>query len=128
MWRDACRWVAESREIPPDARFLTPRVSQTFKWYAGRSEVANWKDIPQDAESIVQWWNTLLEIHGTGSPQRAYRWRAYLDELGPQRLRQLGERYDADYVLTIRRGRPVLPWVYMNDWYVIYRLRDQDPR
>ena len=51
-----------------------------------------------------------------------------MDEAGAVRLRQLGERYDADYVLTIRRSRPVLPPVYMNDWYVIYRLRDRDPR
>jgi hypothetical protein len=52
-WREACEWAAA--ETAPDAVFLTPRLSQTFRWYAGRAEVVNRKDIPQDARGIVEY-------------------------------------------------------------------------
>ena len=54
-WRVMCDEVVASAEIPPDARFITPRLAQTFKWYTGRAEVATWKNIPQDAKAIVEW-------------------------------------------------------------------------
>jgi len=130
VWRDACAWIAESGEIPRDARFLTPKTSQTFKWYAGRSEVVTWKDVPQDARSIVEWWDALHAIHATRSPYGGYRWHNSLAESlatkGTERMKQLGETYQADYVLTVRWPRLPLPVVYENRGYVIYRLRDAD--
>ncbi len=45
---------------PTDAVFLTPRLAQTFRWYAERAEVVNRKDIPQDAPGIVEWWRRNL--------------------------------------------------------------------
>jgi hypothetical protein len=126
-WRLACQWIAESGEIPHDARFLTPKMSQTFKWYAGRSEVVTWKDIPQDARSIVAWWHRLLDVHATPSPYGGYRWHDSLAASGTARIRHLGRKYQADYVLTVRWPRLALPVVYENRGYVIYRLRDADP-
>lgn len=58
-WRRACDWIAANTE--PHAKFLTPRWQQTFKWYAQRSEVVSWKDVPQDARSLVEWWERLGE-------------------------------------------------------------------
>ncbi len=121
-WRDVCDWIAQSPEIPADATFLTPRMNQTFKWYAGRSEVANWKEIPQDARSMVEWWDRLVQLHGTGSNDRRFRWRASLAELPPQRLRQLGERYDAGYLVTESQPPLDLPLLYRNRTYAVYRL------
>jgi hypothetical protein len=66
-WREVCRWVADN--TPPDAKFLTPRRQQTFKWYAQRAEVVSWKDVPQDAAGIVGWKQTLSEIFPPGSGQ-----------------------------------------------------------
>jgi hypothetical protein len=131
-WREACEWISTSSGIPRDARFLTPRVSQTFKWYAGRAEVVNWKEIPQDPESVVEWWYRLNNVFSTGSEDPANRWHQSLGELGADRLRQLGEKYDADFVITRR-----WPWVYgleavywdqddpkekQDAMYIIYRL------
>lgn len=65
-WRDVCRWSAD--HTPANARFLTPRMASTFRWYAGRGEVVSWKDIPQNADGIVEWWRRLADIWGMGSP------------------------------------------------------------
>ncbi len=59
-WIAVCDWVKES--LPPDELLLTPRNQQTFKWYAQRAEVVNWKDVPQDAESLIEWRRRFFEI------------------------------------------------------------------
>ncbi len=65
-WRDVCRWAAANTD--PNAIFLTPRMAETFRWYAGRGEVVTWKDIPQDAAGILEWWHRLQDIWGVGTP------------------------------------------------------------
>jgi len=121
-WRHVCRWISQPANTPLDARFLTPRMSRTFKWYAGRSEVVTWKDIPQDARSIVKWWDCLQEIHATGGHEPYERWHDSLAELGAQRLERLGAKYKAGYVLTVTEPRLELDVVYENRRYIVYRL------
>ncbi|MEE8450800.1 MAG: DUF6798 domain-containing protein, partial [Thermoguttaceae bacterium] len=127
-WRHACDWIADSGEIPRDAKFLTPRMAQTFKWYTGRGEVANWKEVPQDAEAIKEWWARISDLHATGSNDPTEYWRPSLVELGAGRLQELGAKYEADYVLTFSRPRLPLPIVYpvdglhRNRTYVVYKL------
>ena len=129
-WRRACNWIAEHPdEIPPDARFFTPLHSHTFKWYTGRSEVATWKDVPQDAQSIVDWWDAINEIHTTASLAGDRQWHGSLARAfscrDPDEIECLRTKYQADYVLTARRPRLDLEVVYYNPGYVIYRLRDR---
>jgi len=52
-WQNVCTWIRA--QTPSDAVFLTPRGQQTFKWYAHRSEVVSWKDVPQDSAGIAEW-------------------------------------------------------------------------
>ena len=122
-WRKACAWIARPENVPRKARFLTPRRCETFKWYAGRSEVATWKDIPQDAESIVEWWDRLNEVYATGSALPDEFWCSSLAEQEPWWLAELGARYQADYVLTVPEPALPLEVVYANSGYVIYRLK-----
>ena len=121
-WRHACQWAADPQNIPTGSRFLTPRMSQTFKWYTSHSEVITWKDIPQDAGSIVEWWRRMNDIHANpeGLPTRP--WYRSLAAQGEQRLQKLGEKYDADYVITKAQPRLDLTVVYENPAYIIYRL------
>ena len=127
QWRGACDWVAHCGEIPPEARFLTPRMSQTFKWYTGRSEVVTWKEIPQDARSIVRWWRRVREIHYTGNDQPDEQWYPSLAQLGAARgvehLRRLGKKYEAGYLLTTTRPSLDLDVLYKNNSYAVYRLK-----
>ncbi|MEX0712561.1 MAG: DUF6798 domain-containing protein [Pirellulales bacterium] len=119
-WRAACDWATE--HTPSDARFLTPRLAQTFKWYAARSEVVSWKDVPQDARAIVEWWRRLNDIHGLHDRVGGQRWHDSLAELSEQRLRRLGRTYRAGYLLTESRPRLDLPRLYHNASYAIYRV------
>ena len=93
-WMAVCEWAALS--TPPDEVFLTPRHQQTFKWYSGRSEVVNWKDVPQDAASLIEWKKRFVEI--------------YPDHLGGRRvtinyrsLRDFRQRYHVRYMIVDRR-------------------------
>ena len=70
-WREACDWASQPEHISPEATFLTPRMSQTFKWYAGRGEAGTWKELPQDAQGIVEWWRRMQAFYGTAQPAAA---------------------------------------------------------
>jgi hypothetical protein len=152
-WREACEWVAEPGNIPLDARFMVPRLAQTFMWYTGRSEVVSWKDVPQNATAIMWWWNRIQDIYATGvlpnvaengtGPICAQhpsgrsgkldlspfppRWYEPLSDRGTEVLKQLGMKYKADYLIDVideQTDRPPgLKVLYSNRKYVIYSLK-----
>ena len=121
-WRDVCAWI--DRHTDPGDVFLTPRGQQTFKWYAGRAEVACWKDIPQDPLSVVRWWELMEAIF----PPAVHE--AGLGAWSDERLRELAREHEVDYILVDRRrtGRRLrLQRVYpepghANVFYELYRV------
>ena len=122
-WYEACRYVTDLGNIPPNARFLVPRDAQTFQWYTGRRVVVDWKDVPQDAESLRKWWRRIQDIYATGFPEGP-RWYEPLAGVGAKRIKELGAKYHADYIIS-ERTDPLLnlPVVYQNETYVIYRIK-----
>ena len=118
-WQDACRWISEN--TPADARFFTPRLSQTFKWYARRAEVATWKDVPQDAAALVAWWNRIQDVFATGSPLPEFRWRENAVEMEPEQLKKLAKKYDAEYLIA-PVGNPPAGWKEIYRQPRLYRL------
>ena len=124
-WIDACNWVANSGMIPADAVFLTPCSSRSFKWFTHRGEVVTWKDMPQDAKSIVEWWKRLNEIDGTGSDDPDLRWRDSLAELGDHKLDELADKYGAQYaMIELLPNVPRLTRqpLYENKSFAVYRV------
>ena len=125
-WRKACDWVAQSDAIPKQARFLVPRMSQTFKWYADRGEVVVWKEVPQDAGNMVDWGRRIQDIYATNLEPPLNRWYDWPTELTVDRLRKLADKYDTDYAIgKVTQPLLPLPVVYKNESYVIYELRPQ---
>ncbi len=118
-WQDVCRWVREN--TPTGARFFTPRLSQTFKWYARRSDVATWKDTPQDAASLVAWWERIQDLFVTGSDQPEFRWRENVAEMEPKQLDSLAEKYRAEYIVAPIGNRP-------RGWKLIYQKKSASVR
>ncbi len=117
-WQAACRWVQE--HLPADACLLTPMDHQTFKWYAERSEVVTWKDIPQDAEGIVQWQTRRNDVQ-----QLAGLAQFGSQAVFSQRLQKLGREYGFSYWL-VRSRRPWptagLLLKHRNPSYAVYQL------
>ncbi|HVT29477.1 MAG TPA: DUF6798 domain-containing protein [Lacipirellulaceae bacterium] len=124
-WVNVCHWVATN--TPRDALFLTPRLNQSFKWRTGRPEVANWKDIPQDAPDMVRWYERIKDIYYTeyGGIEQALD---SIGGLGTERVRELAHKYHASYVLMDRGELLSLPIAYWNEEYVVYRIEDRSAR
>jgi hypothetical protein len=121
-WRHVCNWV--KRNTPHDALFLTPRAPQSFRWYSGRGEVVNYKDLPQDALTMLEWKRRMLAVHGAppdSVPPR--KWLKSLTERTPEQLRELGRTYDATYVVTESDPPLALPCLYRNEAYAVYALK-----
>ena len=120
-WRAVCRWARAT--TPPEEVFLTPRHQQSFKWYAQRGEVVNWKDVPQDAASLLQWWERFPEVF----PQRLGTMRV---SIRYDVLREFRRRYGVRYMVVDRRVTGAnLPLVRVyprgdeaNETYAVYRL------
>jgi len=127
-WQDVCRWIARNTE--PEDRFLTPRQQQTFKWFAGRSEVFSWKDVPQDAPGIVQWWERFSDVFGSNDVKRYHR-RTSLMQLDSTARAKLVQDYDFQYVvvdLTLIWGPPPKPPSYRNRSFAVFRVNTKRPK
>ena len=120
-WLAVCRWARTSTSH--DEVFLTPRHQQTFKWYADRAEVVNWKDVPQDAKSLHQWYRRFLEVF----PRRLGAIRVSIEY---PTLWKFREKYGVRYMIVDRRvtGKN-LPLVRLyptaeesNDNFAVYEL------
>lgn len=120
-WMSVCEWARQSTD--DDALFLTPRHQQTFKWYARRAEFVNWKDVPQDAVSLIEWSRRI----NLAFPQFYSRRHPTpnVDELS-----ELARQYEIDYLIVDRRVFPKpleLPVVYPpssgeDSVYVVYKF------
>jgi hypothetical protein len=87
--------------------------------------VATWKDMPQDAASVVEWRQRLREIYGADHPTAAKPWRTSLAEAGAARVQELAAKYGAQYaIVDISPDIPrlTLDPVYENGSYAIYRF------
>lgn len=93
-WKQAMAFIRS--HTPPDARFITPRSQQTFKWYAHRSEVVNWKDVPQNASALVEWSDRMREVFPPD-------WELYgMTVHDDEDIIRIGDKYGASYLLTYR--------------------------
>ncbi len=118
-WLDVCRWVKEN--VPEGKRCLTPRLAHTFKWRSGRPEVANYKDIPQDAVSIVEWWRRMRVVYGyLDGGGRA--WGGPLARRSEEDLTAVARDFHAEYLVTRRWPKLRLEKLYRNGRYAVYRL------
>ena len=141
VWLDVCRWARDNTS--PDAVFLVPRGCDSFKWEAQRAEVGSWKEIPQDANSIVRWFRDMERLYATPGTKRdsATRWTSPLVCVFAMRGRDqiLKQSAEMGYQFAILETPPYVLiaypelmknleafWeadeVYRNDQYIVLRL------
>ncbi|MBQ3387711.1 MAG: hypothetical protein IJG60_00690 [Thermoguttaceae bacterium] len=101
-WLDVCRWAQEN--TPEESVFLVPRGYESWKWHARRAEIANWKEIPQDASSMVRWYALMEDLYTTGVKKGKSRWNdpliAVLLAKGEKRIARQAEKYHIDYIVA----------------------------
>lgn len=128
-WQQVCAWVREHTK--PTDLFLTPAEQQTFKWYAERPEVVCWKDMPQDAASLAEWWRRVQQLTLV---ERAHP--AGLASFSDAQLLDLAREFGASYLIMPQRhweqiaNSSSLPCVYPSDaaqrtTYVVIDLRNE---
>jgi len=126
-WVALCDWVTQN--TPPHALFITPRMSQSFKWRTGRPEVATWKDIPQDAPHMVEWSRRMRALYGVDFGNQIEP-LSTIGKLGTARALALAKEFGADYIICDHTSPLALPVVYPmagqeNDEYVVYAIKDR---
>ena len=124
-WLNVCRWVRSSsgeQEV-----FLTPRNQQTFKWFTGRAEVVNWKDVPQNPSALLEWYERFKEVYPSRIGNRRTANRV---SIRYPSLLALREKYGVRYLIVDRRvtgeNLPLLriypTGVEANQTYAVYEL------
>ncbi len=123
-WVDMCDWVRD--HTPPDACILTPRGSATLTWRTGRREVVAWKNSPQDAASLVDWRQRIIDcfsIDGT-----LINTVKSTGTLGAERMRQMATRYGATHAIVPLDTPDIdeLPFelLYENERYAVFALAE----
>ncbi|XZE56804.1 DUF6798 domain-containing protein [Planctomycetaceae bacterium SH139] len=125
-WQAICNYIRQ--ETSEDAVFITPRAQHTFRWYARRAEVVNWKDVPQDVPSLLDWARRINRIFPISLRRRH-------TPLEYDVLASLAADYDAKYILVDLRVvtvEPPLPRLYperleADTTYALYRLPVASP-
>ncbi len=130
-WREMCDWIAENTE--EDAVFLVPKRDESFKWYAKRANVSTWKEMPQDAASMVRWYDTMNDCYALNLPEEE---KLKINEkLAPLslilltksrgELIALQDKYRFTYILSEQKPALDLPIVHQTEFYILYRADAQ---
>ena len=119
-WQETCQWVREN--TPEEALLLVPRSAQSFTWYTSRRNVVAWKDMPQDATSLITWRDRVFDIYWHYDELGEYRAYRSLARQGTSRIRELAAKYDFDYVITREYPPLGLPVVFGNACYTVYAV------
>ena len=129
-WKDMCQWIQEN--TAREAKFWIPRDGHTFKWYAHRSDIGTWKNLPQDAESIVKWYRSMNELYkykneeGQNAEDRLLT--TLLNSKTEEEIADLQKKYGFEYILCAQSyempKHSTLKRVYANDVYCLYRVME----
>ncbi|MCH7752624.1 MAG: hypothetical protein IH898_10780, partial [Planctomycetes bacterium] len=119
-WREACQWVRNN--TPAEAMFLVPRGSQSLSWYAHRRNVVAWKDVPQDAATLVTWRDRYFDVFWHYDENGEHVPYGSLALQGTSRIRELAAKYGVDFVITREYPPLGLPVAHANAWYTVYAV------
>ena len=131
-WIAVCGWIREN--TPKTSKFWVPREAATFQWHARRSDVGVWKNIPQDAEGIVEWYRTMQNLFSYKEDGTAC-WNRSLTILlwwkTNEEIDRLRTEYGFEYIVCGIEPElshlPILQRVYPtaehpNEYYAVYRI------
>lgn len=113
-WEEACQWI-KTHSAPTDLVHVMDTGWGT-KWFAHRPEYVNFKDMPQDAPSIVEW-NRRLWVIADWRKEVTADGRVTADE-----LTQLGRKTRIRWVVCSRFGPFDIAPAYENTTFRVYEV------
>jgi hypothetical protein len=115
-WIAVCRWLRE--RTPPGALIATANESWAVKWFAERPEYVSFKDCPQEARGIVEWWRRRQVLVAWSRAARQD------GRLTPEELQVLHDRTRIDYLIVNARryGGFVVGPVFRQGPFEVYRI------
>jgi hypothetical protein len=94
--------------------------------------VVAWKDVPQDAATLVTWRDRYFDVHWhydsengdseNGDENGEYVSYGSLALQGTSRIRELAEKYRVDFVITREYPPLGLPVAHTNASYTVYAV------
>lgn len=108
LFREACLWIKAN--TPAGAQWLIPRSGYVFKWYAERPDVANWKDMPQDAAGQALWWRRMDALYQYDP--KTHKFARNLDDVGGEEIASLARGMGAEFILIEADVEWPLPRIY----------------
>ncbi|MEW4488479.1 DUF6798 domain-containing protein [Thalassoglobus sp. JC818] len=113
-WIDVSRWIDE--ETPEDSLVYSLENQWAVKWFANRPEYVNYKDCPQDAESLLEWNRRLWVIAN-------WKKAATKDMLiTPDELRALHDETGIDEIIFGKYWKVDVDANYRNKSFRVYRI------
>lgn len=115
-WVKTCHWIKSQTEA--DDLVYSFENQWAVKWFCERPEYVNFKDCPQDAESIIEWNQRRWVIA---------RWRRKVFNDGivsKSELKELSQKTDATVFICDRLGPIEQQPDYQNEDFRIYLVRE----
>ncbi len=81
-----------------------------------------WKDVPQDAATLVIWRDRNFDVFWHYDENGEYVPYGSLALQGTSRIRELAAKYSVDFVITREYPPLGLPVAHANAWYTVYAV------
>jgi hypothetical protein len=127
-------WPSAERELyawarqhtPLEARFLIPPQEPSFRYFAERPVVVDWKSSPMLATDVIEWFDRIKAV--TGRPNFAnFRELEGYKDLNVAKVHALKAKYGFDYVVVHGAGARGLDaafkLAYRNSRFSVYDVR-----
>ncbi len=122
-------WARDNTAL--DAVFLVPPADDTFRIYAERAVVVDFKAAPFEDADMFDWRQRIYDVAG-GKPL-ALGWSYYeqlvsgFNSLTDDQLLDLGRKYGAGYAVVSIKSKSDLPVVYKNSVWAVRQLQAPQP-
>jgi hypothetical protein len=124
-WINICRWIKANG--PRDAIYLTPPGVNGFTSLADRSNIGDFKNNPDGALYLTEWFERLRDLAGGKLPEgRGFDNRQLLNRayaaLSAEQLVEIGKKYGAGYAVLPRASKAGFEIIHQNNGYRLAKL------
>lgn len=111
---------------PVDAQFAVPPDLAEFRLLARRPIIVDFKALPMDRTSLIEWYRRLEAISGVGNPQNVAAVELGYSRMDAARLELLRQRYGIDFAVLPAENpvsSPLWSQVYRNHSFKVMARR-----